>query len=137
MSGEFWAFLGVVVTAIGSLIGVIYSTNKKNKAEQLAVLTASITKIEDEQKAFLKETREEVSKMQDFYAEKISEVNMSMQDLRGQLQQAHSETSMRIDFMTKEFTDMKTEVREHNNFAKRMPIVEHRIGELEEKLKHE
>lgn len=142
MSGEFWTFLGVLVTAVGGLIGVIYSTNKKAKAEQIELLTSSIAEIKNEQKDFLKETREDVSHMQDAYAEKITEVNMSIQEIRGQLQQSYSETNMRLDFMTQEFKDMKEEVKEHNNFAKRMPVVEeqikvanHRIEDLERSIK--
>ena len=142
MSGEFWTFLGVLVTAVGGLIGVIYSTNKKAKAEQIELLTSSIAEIKNEQKDFLKETREDVSHMQDAYAEKITEVNMSIQEIRGQLQQSYSETNMRLDFMTQEFKNMKEEVKEHNNFAKRMPVVEeqikvanHRIEDLERSVR--
>ena len=33
-------------------------------------------------------------------------------------------------------TELTREVREHNNFAKRMPVVELQIKNIEEKLKH-
>ena len=32
--------------------------------------------------------------------------------------------------------DLTREVREHNNFAKRMPVVEEKISNLEEKVNH-
>ena len=50
---------------------------------------------------------------------------------------------VRLEHMTNEFKDMKVEVREHNNFAKRMPVVEeqikvanHRIEDLEHAQKN-
>lgn len=33
-------------------------------------------------------------------------------------------------------TELTREVREHNNFAKRMPVVEMQIKNIEDKLKH-
>ena len=32
--------------------------------------------------------------------------------------------------------ELTREVREHNNFAKRMPVVEEKIANIEEKVKH-
>lgn len=57
-------------------------------------------------------------------------------------QQFQAIFDLRIDNLEKAFTDMKIEVREHNNFAKRMPVVEEkisvankRISNLENELK--
>ena len=58
-------------------------------------------------------------------------------EMQAKLEQKQAVTDTKIDELTRE-------VREHNNFARRMPVVEeqirvanHRISDLEEANKHE
>lgn len=70
----------------------------------------------------------------------VAELNLCMVDLKGTWQQSVAMTDLRMQNLTGEITDLKTEVREHNNFAKRLPVLEekmsvanHRIADLERK----
>lgn len=68
----------------------------------------------------------------------VSELNLCMVDLKASWQNQMALNDLRMEHLAKEFADMKIEVREHNNFAKRLPILEekmsvanHRIADLE------
>lgn len=70
----------------------------------------------------------------------VAELNLCLIDLKGAWQQSVSMTDLRMQTLTGEISDLKTEVREHNNFAKRLPVLEekmsvanHRIADLERK----
>lgn len=143
MSAEFWTFLGITVTAIASVIGTVLSSNKKTREGQISKLA----EFQDEQakqiSQFQKDTRNEMSKLQDAYADSIVEVKTMITDLNARQQQYQAVMELKLENMTREFTDMKEEVKEHNGFAKRMPVVEeqikvanHRIQDLEDSARN-
>lgn len=143
MGAEFWTFLGMTVTAIGSVIGIVLSSNKKTREDQISKLA----EFQDEQakqiSQFQKDTRAEMSKLQDAYADSIVEVKSMITDLNARQQQYQAVMELKLENMTREFTDMKEEVKEHNGFAKRMPVVEeqikvanHRIQDLEDSARN-
>lgn len=143
MSAEFWTFLGITVTAIASVIGTVLSSNKKTREGQISKLA----EFQDEQakqiSQFQKDTRVEMSKLQDAYADSIVEVKSMITDLNARQQQYQAVMELKLENMTREFTDMKEEVKEHNGFAKRMPVVEeqikvanHRIQDLEDSARN-
>lgn len=70
----------------------------------------------------------------------IGEINVCVATLQQSMNSRLALFDLRFQHLTDEFNDMKTEVREHNNFAKRLPVLEekmtvanHRIADLEGK----
>lgn len=51
-----------------------------------------------------------------------------MQEIKAEFSKAQAVTDVKINELTRE-------VREHNNFAKRMPVVEQRIEAIDEKIR--
>lgn len=52
-----------------------------------------------------------------------------MTELKAEQQKAQAVTDLRLDELTRE-------VREHNNFAKRMPVVENEVQWIKEKIEY-
>lgn len=143
MSAEFWTFLGITVTAIASVIGTVLSSNKKTREGQISKLAEFQSEQAKQISQFQKDTRNEMSKLQDAYADSIVEVKTMITDLNARQQQYQAVMELKLENMTREFTDMKEEVKEHNGFAKRMPVVEeqikvanHRIQDLEDSARN-
>lgn len=143
MSAEFWTFLGITVTAIASVIGTVLSSNKKTREGQISKLAEFQSEQAKQISQFQKDTRNEMSKLQDAYADSIVEVKSMITDLNARQQQYQAVMELKLENMTREFTDMKEEVKEHNGFAKRMPVVEeqikvanHRIQDLEDSARN-
>lgn len=57
------------------------------------------------------------------------ENNKVVNDIKLEITAYHSSTDEKIKELTRE-------VREHNNFARRMPVVEEKISNVEEKVNH-
>lgn len=117
--------LKVIISSGVVLIGYII-VDKREKSKQLDGFKQEVMKT-------LNEHRQE-------YLKGIDEVKDSITELKATSQQTQAVMELKLEYMTKEFNDMKVEVREHNNFAKRMPVVEeqirvanHRIEDLEKK----
>ena len=54
-------------------------------------------------------------------------INKGMQEMKAELTKAQAVTDCRLDELTRE-------VRDHNNFAKRMPVVENEVAWIKEKI---
>ena len=131
----------LVVSLTASILTFI-SNQKKLKQEQEKMFKAELQsqnqKIE-EMKAEIKDT---LQMHKEVYISQINEVHSTIAEIKAENQQYQATMDIRIDHMTDQFMDMKTEVREHNNFAKRLPVLEeqmkvanNRIKDLEENEK--
>lgn len=130
-----------MVSLTASILTFI-SNQKKLKQEQEKMFKAELQsqnqKIE-EMKAEIKDT---LQMHKEVYISQINEVHSTIAEIKAENQQYQATMDIRIDHMTDQFMDMKTEVREHNNFAKRLPVLEeqmkvanNRIKDLEENEK--
>lgn len=127
MNTEIWVAIigcfGVCLTAILTTIVQI----RKLRNEQEKTITDSLNANRDEYLKGITEVKDSVT-----------EINLCLASLQASMQNQWALTDLRLQHLTDEFGDMKTEVREHNNFAKRMPVLEekmdvanHRIADLE------
>lgn len=128
----FIEILKVVISSGVVFAGYIIVDRREKRKEK---------KAESDQLAdFKKEMIQTLSDHRTEYLKGIDEVKDSITELRATSQQTQAVMELRLEYMTNGFNDMKVEVREHNNFAKRMPVVEeqirvanHRISDLENK----
>lgn len=56
-------------------------------------------------------------------------INKGMQEMKAELTKAQAVTDCRLD-------ELAREVREHNNFARRMPVVENEVQWIKEKMEY-
>ena len=135
------ALISCFGVTIGSLLTFIYQMKKlRAETEQAAI---------KQTEEFNKTIRNSIDANRNEYLEAIadvkksvSEMNICVVDLKASWQSQMAMSDLRMEHLTKEFNDMKVEVREHNNFAKRMPVLEekitvanHRIDDLEDERK--
>lgn len=135
------ALISCFGVTIGSLLTFIYQMKKlRAETEQAAI---------KQTEEFNKTIRNSIDANRNEYLEgiadvkkSVSEMNICVVDLKASWQSQMAMSDLRMEHLTKEFNDMKVEVREHNNFAKRMPVLEekitvanHRIDDLEEERK--
>ncbi len=139
------ALAATIITAVVTLITSLTSSILVFKSEQKKIAI-------DHERLQNEQIEKQEKKMQDLednilgvlaehkktYVNEINNVHDSIAELRANSQQFQAVMEVRLEHMTGEFKDMKIEVREHNNFAKRMPVVEeqikvanHRIEDLE------
>ena len=142
--------LGIILTAVVTLITSLTSSILVFKSEQnkISMEHAKLQKEQiDKQDEKMQDLEESIqATLQTHRKEYLSEINgvhESISELRANSQQFQAVMEVRLEHMTNEFKDMKDEVREHNNFAKRMPVVEeqikvanHRIEDLEHAQKN-
>lgn len=111
-----------LITSITSSILVFKSETKKTQANQEAKQQAQI----DELRNMLLDHKSE-------YMNEINEIKDSITEMQASNQKWQAISELKLEYMTKEFNDMKIEVREHNNFAKKLPVLEEKIIKLEGK----
>lgn len=111
-----------LITSITSSILVFKSETKKTQANQEAKQQAQI----DELRNMLLDHKSE-------YMNEINEIKDSITEMQSSTQKWQAIFELKLEYMTKEFNDMKIEVREHNNFAKKLPVLEEKIINLEGK----
>lgn len=142
--------LGIILTAVVTLITSLTSSILVFKSEQnkISMEHAKLQKEQiDKQDEKMQDLEESIqATLQTHRKEYLNEINgvhESISELRANSQQFQAVMEVRLEHMTNEFKDMKVEVREHNNFAKRMPVVEeqikvanHRIEDLEHAQKN-
>lgn len=116
--------------------------NKEHQEEQLEAFKKttrdSVVELEKSMASTLASNRKEYLSGIDEVKKSIVDTNLAMSDIKASNQTTIATIELRLDHMTEAFQDMKAEVREHNNFAKRMPVIEeqikvanHRIEDLE------
>jgi len=144
---EIW---GTIITGVVALITSLTSSILVFKSEQnkISMEHAKLQKEQiDKQDAKMQDMEESIQSTLDehkkTYLSEINNVHDSIAELRANSQQFQAVMEVRLEHMTNEFKDMKIEVKEHNNFAKRMPVVEeqikvanHRIEDLEHAQKN-
>lgn len=145
------AIISGTVALVGSILTFVVAQKSENRKAQESrdkqmqelreeISQSSLKNREDLQK-FKEEMRNTMSEIQDCYSESLVGVNSSVAEIKASVQQLSAETNLKLEYMTKEFEEMKVEVREHNGFAKRMPAVEARVDRLESmadwRYKHE
>lgn len=144
---EIW---GTIITGVVALITSLTSSILVFKSEQnkISMEHAKLQKEQiDKQDAKMQDMEESIQSTLDehkkTYLNEINNVHGSIAELRANSQQFQAVMEVRLEHMTNEFKDMKIEVKEHNNFAKRMPVVEeqikvanHRIEDLERAQKN-
>lgn len=133
------ALISCFGVTIGSLLTFIYQMKKlRAETEQAAI---------KQTEEFNKTIRNSIDANRNEYLEgiadvkkSVSELNLCVVDLKASWQSQMAMSDLRMEHLTHEFSDMKVEVREHNNFAKRLPVLEekmsvanHRIQDLESK----
>lgn len=128
MSAEFWTFLGITVTAIASVIGTVLSSNKKTREGQISKLA----EFQDEQakqiSQFQKDTRVEMSKLQDAYADSIVEVKGMINDLKSHQEKMQATVELRLDTLEKK-QDL------HNSVIERTYKLEQQVAVLDNREK--
>lgn len=135
------AIISGTVALVGSILTFVVSQKSENRKAQESrdkqmqelreeIAQSSVKSREDLQK-FKEEIRNTMSEIQDCYSESLVGVNSSVAEIKASVQQLSAETNLKLEYMTKEFEEMKVEVREHNGFAKRMPAIETRVEHLE------
>lgn len=104
---------------------------KEAQRQQIEVLKestqAEINKLEKTMRDTLEQHRVEYVKEINTVKSALNDTNNALFNLQANSQQFQAVLELRMDNLTLQFNDMKTEVREHNNFAKRMPLVEEKI----------
>lgn len=111
-----------LITSITSSILVFKSETKKTQANQEAKQQKQI----DDLRNMLVDHKSE-------YMSEINDIKDSITEMQASNQNWQAIFELKLEYMTKEFNDMKIEVREHNNFAKRLPVIEEKIANLEGK----
>lgn len=111
-----------LITSITSSILVFKSETKKTQADQEAKQQKQI----DDLRNMLVDHKSE-------YMNEINEIKDSITEMQSSTQKWQAIFELKLEYMTKEFNDMKIEVREHNNFAKKLPVLEEKIINLEGK----
>jgi len=135
--------IGTCVSAITVFIVQMRKLRLENNARNEENLKAQQKQVDDLKESINKKLDDHRKE----YISEIDKVKCALNDTNGIItsMQASYQTTvatveLRLEHMTSEFADMKTEVREHNNFARRLPVVEeqikvanHRIEDLERK----
>lgn len=139
MSEAIWiAIITCFGTCLSALLVFIVQI-KKLRNDNNENLNKNLKNIKDSMDTTLEQHRKEYLNGIDAVKKSVEESNNTLAVLQANNQSFQAVMEVRIDNLTLQFNDMKTEVREHNNFAKRMPVVEekisvanHRIDDLEE-----
>lgn len=128
---------GVVtlVTSLTSSILVFKGGQKKIQADQEAERRRQIQEQDEKINSIQKNITKTLSTHKDEYINKIGDIKDSITHMQSTNQQFQAVFDIRIDNLEKAFTDMKIEVREHNNFAKRMPVVEEQIKTANDRIR--
>lgn len=111
-----------LVTSLTSSILVFKGGQKKSQAKQEAKQQKQIDDLRD----MLVDHKSE-------YMSEINNIKDSISEMQASNQKWQAISELKLEYMTKEFNDMKIEVREHNNFAKKLPVLEEKIIKLEGK----
>lgn len=128
---------GVVtlITSLTSSILVFKGSQKKIHADQEAERRKQMQDQDEKINSMQKNITKTLSTHKDEYITKIGDIKDSITHMQSTNQQFQAIFDLRIDNLEKAFTDMKIEVREHNNFAKRMPVVEEKISAANKRIK--
>lgn len=128
--------IGYILTFIGGL-GVALITqkgmDKRHQKEMDAKKDERFKELEDAQEEKFEEYKKEQEKGNRELVKQIMEIKDLISEMKASHQQQVAVSQYQIEELTRE-------VREHNNFAKRMPVVEeqikvanHRIADLEKR----
>lgn len=117
MSGELWTFLGVCVTALLGFAGLVYKTNKTTRSQQIEQI-----------KNFQKDTRTEMSRIQDAYADSIVEVKNLISDLASKQDKMQTVIELRLDALEKKQD-------KHNSVIERTYKLEQQVAVLNNREK--
>lgn len=128
MSAEFWTFLGITVTAIASVIGTVLSSNKKTREGQISKLAEFQSEQAKQISQFQKDTRVEMSKLQDAYADSIVEVKEMINELKAHQEKMQATVELRLDTLEKK-QDL------HNSVIERTYKLEQQVAVLDNREK--
>lgn len=120
-----------IVSALAVIIGAVLTfiiQMKKLRQDNENLQTKKNEELTNHFNASLNESKE-------LYLEKISNLNGIVSDMKASDQQFQAIMELRLEHMTNEFNDMKIEVREHNNFARRLPVLEEQMKVTNNRLK--
>lgn len=145
------AIIANVVSLVGLILTYI-SQMKKLRSEQKARDEQRQEHQKEQFAAFKQTTQDSVVDLEKSvaanlaegrreYMAEIADVKKSLidtkdnlADLKASYQTASATIELRLANLTEKFGDMQTEVREHNNFAKRMPVMEEQIRNIEKQI---
>lgn len=131
---EIWvAIIGCFGTCFTALL-VFIAQMKKLRNENSVNMAKNMKDIKDSMDKTLEEHRKEYLNGINDVKKSVEDSNSALANLQANSQSFQAVMEVRIDNLTLQFNDMKTEVREHNNFAKRMPVVEEQIKQLNNQI---
>ena len=108
-----------IVVAVIGLFGVIISVFATAKATQNKVTQELQTQNE----------------VQNQKIDQLSvDINTTKTELTTKIDSNQILTETKISFLTSEMTEMKTDIREHNNYAKSMPVIEEKVKVINNRL---
>lgn len=130
-----------LITSLSASILVFKSNTKQIEASQKKSQEEQIQKQNEKIEQFSNSLNETLEEHKETYIKEINSICNAVAEVKATQQNSAALMELRFEHMTKQFEDMKVEVREHNNFARRMPVVEeqikvanHRIEDLEKKV---
>lgn len=126
-----------IISAVAVIVGAVLTfviQLKKLRADNEELQITTSKELADRFSSEIANVRQSLDVSKELYLAEISNVNGAISDMKASNQQFQAIMDLRLEHMTGEFNDMKTEVREHNNFARRLPVLEEKMKVTEHRL---